>query len=43
MPLGATQEEVAKSSPLVLEMAIANGWRYSPRVHIELFGSKSGV
>ncbi|WP_430815171.1 7-carboxy-7-deazaguanine synthase QueE [Carboxylicivirga sp. RSCT41] len=43
MPLGATQEEIAKSSPLVLEMAIANGWRFSPRVHIELFGSKSGV
>jgi len=43
MPLGATQEEIAKSSPLVLEMAILNGWRYSPRVHIDLFGSKSGV
>ncbi|MCU4175141.1 7-carboxy-7-deazaguanine synthase QueE [Carboxylicivirga sp. N1Y90] len=43
MPLGATQEEIAKSAPLVLEMAIANGWRYSPRVHIDLFGSKQGV
>ena len=43
MPLGATQEEIAKSAPMVLEMAIANGWRYSPRVHIDLFGSKQGV
>lgn len=43
MPLGATQEEIAKSAPLVLEMSIANGWRYSPRVHIDLFGSKQGV
>ncbi len=43
MPLGGTQEEIAKSSPMVLEMAILNGWRYSPRVHIDLFGSKSGV
>lgn len=43
MPLGATREEIAKSSPLVLEMAIRHGWRFSPRVHIELFGSKSGV
>jgi 7-carboxy-7-deazaguanine synthase len=43
MPLGATQEEIAKSAPMVLEMSIANGWRYSPRVHIDLFGSKQGV
>ncbi len=43
MPLGATQEEVTQSSPLVLKMAIANGWRFCPRVHIDLFGSKSGV
>ncbi|WP_430809306.1 MULTISPECIES: 7-carboxy-7-deazaguanine synthase QueE [unclassified Carboxylicivirga] len=43
MPLGATREEIAQSSPLVLDMAIAKGWRFSPRVHIELFGSKSGV
>lgn len=43
MPLGATQEEITKSSPIVLKMAIDNGWRFSSRVHIELFGSKSGV
>lgn len=43
MPLGANQGEIAKSAPIALEMAIANGWRYSPRVHIDLFGSKQGV
>lgn len=43
MPLGATKVEISRSSPMVLNMAIANGWRFSPRVHIDLFGSKSGV
>lgn len=43
MPLGATREELAETSPMVLSMAIANGWRFSPRIHIELFGSISGV
>ncbi len=43
MPLGATKVEISRSSPMVLDMAIANGWRFSPRVHIELFGAKSGV
>ncbi|MBK3518428.1 7-carboxy-7-deazaguanine synthase QueE [Carboxylicivirga marina] len=43
MPLGATKVEISRSSPMVLKMAIENGWRFSPRVHIELFGSKSGV
>ncbi len=43
MPLGANVEELHQSSPLVLEMAIANGWRFTPRIHIELFGAKIGV
>lgn len=43
MPLGATMEELKKTSKMVLEMAIQNGWRYAPRVHIELFGSIAGV
>ena len=43
MPLGATQEELQQTTPMVLEMAIRNGWRYTPRVHIDLFGSKPGV
>lgn len=43
MPLGATMYELKITSKMVLEMAIQNGWRYAPRVHIELFGSKAGV
>lgn len=43
MPLGATREELLQTSKLVMEMAIRNGWRYTPRIHIELFGSKAGV
>ena len=43
MPLGASRQELALSAPLVMELAITNGWRYSPRVHIEMFGSKKGV
>ena len=43
MPLGANQDELRKTTPMVLEMAIRNGWRYTPRIHIDLFGSKMGV
>lgn len=43
MPLGATHEELQQTTPMVLEMAIRNGWRFTPRVHIDLFGSKPGV
>ncbi len=43
MPLGATREELQQTSPMVLEQAIANGWRFAPRVHIELFGPLAGV
>lgn len=43
MPLGATQKELQQTTPMVLEVAIRNGWRFTPRVHIDLFGSKSGV
>jgi len=43
MPLGATHEQIGISNPLVLKMCIENGWKYTPRVHIEIFGSKMGV
>jgi 7-carboxy-7-deazaguanine synthase len=43
MPLGANREELLQTSKLVMEMAIRKGWRYTPRIHIELFGSKAGV
>lgn len=43
MPLGATQEQITKSNPIVLQMCIQNGWKYTPRIHIDIFGSKQGV
>lgn len=43
MPLGANTHEVTKTQSMVLQMAIKNGWRYSPRIHLDLFGSKIGV
>ncbi|HLW08550.1 MAG TPA: 7-carboxy-7-deazaguanine synthase QueE [Marinilabiliaceae bacterium] len=43
MPLGANREELKKTTPMVLEMAIRNGWRYTSRIHIDLFGAKPGV
>ena len=43
MPLGANMDELAQTTPLALQMAVRNGWRFSPRIHIELFGSKQGV
>lgn len=43
MPLGATREELAVSIPMAIEMAIRHGWRFTSRVHVDLFGSKIGV
>ncbi len=43
MPLGATHEQLAKSTPIVLKSCIKNGWKFSPRIHIDIFGSKKGV
>ncbi len=43
MPLGATKEELRQFTPVALEMAIANGWRFSPRMHIDLFNENTGV
>lgn len=43
MPLGATPDELKTTSSMVAEIAIKNGWRYAPRLHIDLFGPKPGV
>ncbi len=43
MPLGATPQQIEKSNPIVLKMCLENGWKYSPRIHIALFGTKRGV
>ena len=43
MPLGATPEELARSQKAALDMAVRNGWRFGPRLHIDLFGNKEGT
>jgi 7-carboxy-7-deazaguanine synthase len=43
MPLGANLEELKQTANLVVEMAIRNGWRYTSRIHIDLFGAIAGV
>ncbi len=43
MPLGAKHEQIEKSNPIVLKMCLENGWKYTPRIHIDIFGSKQGV
>lgn len=43
MPLGATAEEIALSDKSAIPMAIRNGWRYTPRLHVMLWGNKEGV
>ncbi len=40
MPLGATAEVLERTRGLALEMAVRNGWRYGPRLHIDLFGNR---
>ena len=43
MPLGADKEELNTFTPVALKIAISNGWRYSPRMHVELFKENTGV
>ncbi len=43
MPLGATKEELKQFTPIALGIAVKNGWRFSPRMHIELFDQNTGV
>ena len=43
MPLGATKEELEKNAPFVFDFCLKNGYRYSDRIHIRLFGKKRGV
>lgn len=43
MPLGATPTELQKNSRQVLGLCLRNGWRYCDRLHLSLFGNKTGV
>lgn len=43
MAVGATQEGQAKTSKQVADIAMQNGYKYSPRLHVDLFGNKWGT
>jgi 7-carboxy-7-deazaguanine synthase len=43
MPEGRTVEAIRALAPQLVEWCKARGWRYCPRLHIELFGNKRGT
>jgi 7-carboxy-7-deazaguanine synthase len=43
MPQGITREELAQRGPWVAEACKEHGFRYCPRIHIELYGNRRGT
>ena len=43
MPLGSTAEKAHNHTELAVKMAIRNGWRFAPRIHLDVFGDKEGT
>ncbi len=43
MPLGESKEELEINAPFVFDFCLKNGYRYSDRIHIRLFGKKKGI
>ena len=43
MPLGRDAQELNQTRQLTSQLAVENGWRYSPRLHIDIWGDKPGV
>jgi len=43
MPLGGRSEEYKINEPKVAEIAMQQGWRFSPRLHVALFGNRWGT
>jgi 7-carboxy-7-deazaguanine synthase len=43
MPEGRTVEELRQRAPQIIEWCKKRGWRYCPRLHIELFGNTRGT
>jgi 7-carboxy-7-deazaguanine synthase len=43
MPLAATRDELHERGSLVARAAMQRGYRFSPRLHIELWGGQRGT
>ena len=43
MPQGRTPKSLGKKAPWIVDLCKASGFRYSPRLHIDLFGNRRGT
>ena len=43
MPLGGRSEEYSLNTKKVAELAMERGWRYTPRLHVDIFGNAWGT
>jgi 7-carboxy-7-deazaguanine synthase len=43
MPEGRTREELADTRTTVAELAMAHGYRYTPRLHVDLWNDAPGT
>jgi len=43
MPLGGRSEEYYLNKDRIVEIAMQEGWRYTPRLHVEVFGNAWGT
>jgi len=43
MPLGSTAEKTREHTGTALKIAIRNGWRFAPRIQVEVFDNKEGT
>jgi 7-carboxy-7-deazaguanine synthase len=43
MPQGTTHEELARRGAWLVEVCKQHGYRYCPRLHIELYGNRRGL
>ena len=43
MPLGGRSEEYQLNTRRVAELAMERGWRYTPRLHVDIFGNAWGT
>ena len=43
MPAGSTQEELAETYPIVAELCKYNNFKFTPRLHVDIWNKKTGV
>lgn len=43
MPVGETKELLSMTSEMAVRMAVRNGFRFTPRLQIDLFGNRAGT